>query len=42
MFGVRGEGIYLSGFVLSDLVLGVLSAVFALAVGASGLWDVDL
>jgi len=25
-----------------DLVLGVLLAVLALAVGASGLWDVDL
>ena len=33
---------YLSGFVLGDLMLGVLSAVLALAVGASGLGDVDL
>lgn len=33
---------YLSGLVLGDLVLGVLSAVLALAVGASGLWNVDL
>lgn len=33
---------YLSGLVLCDLVLGVLSAVLALAVGASGLWDVNL
>jgi hypothetical protein len=33
---------YLSGLVLRDLVLSVLSAVLALAVGASGLWDVDL
>ena len=33
---------YLSGFILRDLVLGVLPAVLALAVGASGLGDVDL
>jgi hypothetical protein len=33
---------YLSGLVLGDLVLGVLLAVSALAVGASGLWNVDL
>lgn len=33
---------YLSGLVLGDLVLGVLAAVLALAVGASSLWDVDL
>jgi hypothetical protein len=38
---VHGEA-NLSGFVLGDLVLGVLSAVLALAVGASGLRDVDL
>ena len=33
---------YLSRLVLGDLVLCVLSAVLALAVGASCLWDVDL
>ena len=33
---------YLAGLVLCDLVLGVLLAVFALAVGAAGLWNVDL
>jgi hypothetical protein len=33
---------YLSRLVLRDLVLCVLSAVLALAVGASCLWDVDL
>ena len=33
---------YLSGLVLCDLMLSVLSAVLALAIGASGLWDVDL
>ena len=33
---------YLSRLVLRDLVLCVLSAVLALAVGASGLGDVDL
>lgn len=33
---------YLSGLVLGNLVLGVLLAILALAVGASGLWDVDL
>lgn len=33
---------YLSGLVLCDLVLGVLLAVLALAVGASGLRNVDL
>lgn len=32
----------LSSLVLSDLVLGVLSAILAFAVSASGLWDVDL
>ena len=36
------EGTCLSGLVLCDFVLGVLSAVLALAVGASGFWDVDL
>jgi hypothetical protein len=40
---LRDSGsMYLSGLVLSDLVLGVLSAVLALAVGASCLWNVDL
>jgi len=34
--------VYLSGLVLCDLVLGVLPALLALAVGASGLWNVDL
>jgi hypothetical protein len=33
---------YLSGLVLGNLVLGVLAALLALAVGASGLWNVDL
>jgi hypothetical protein len=33
---------YLSRLVLRDFVLCVLSAVLALAVGASGLGDVDL
>jgi hypothetical protein len=33
---------YLAGFVLSDLVLSVLFAGFALAIGAAGLGDVDL
>lgn len=33
---------YLAGFVLGDFVLGVLLALFALAIGATGLWDVDL
>jgi hypothetical protein len=33
---------YLSGLVLGDLVLCMLSAVLALAVGASCLGDVDL
>jgi hypothetical protein len=33
---------YLSCLVLGDLVLGVLAAVLALAVGASGLGNVDL
>lgn len=33
---------YLSGLVLCDFMLGVLSAVLALAVGASGLGYVDL
>lgn len=33
---------YLASLVLGDLVLGVLLAVLALAVGASGLWNVDL
>ena len=33
---------YLSGLVLGDLVEGVLAALLALAVGLSGLWNVDL
>lgn len=33
---------YLAGLVLRDLVLGVLLAVLALAVGAAGLGNVDL
>lgn len=32
----------LASFVLRDLVLGVLLAVLAFAVGAAGLWNVDL
>lgn len=32
----------LAGFVLRDLVLGVLLAVFAFAVGPAGLWNIDL
>jgi hypothetical protein len=38
----EGGAMYLSRLVLRDLVLCVLSAVLALAVGASCLWDVDL
>jgi len=34
--------VYLAGLVLGDLVLGVLLAVPALAVGAASLWNVDL
>ena len=30
-----------TGFVLGDFVDGVFSAVFALAVGTTGLWNVD-
>lgn len=37
-----GRWLYLSGLVLGDLVLGVLAAILAFAVSASGLWDVDL
>lgn len=33
---------YLAGLVLSDLVLGVLFAIFALTVGAASLWYVHL
>ena len=33
---------YLSGLVLGDLVVGVLLAVLALAVGAASLWYVHL
>lgn len=42
--GVRDGGVvnYLSCLVLGNLVLGVLLALLTLAVGASGLWDVDL
>lgn len=41
--GGRGDaGRYFAGFVLGDFVLGVLSAVFAFAVGAAGFGDVDL
>ena len=31
-----------AGFVLRDLVLGVLFAVLAFAVGAAGFWNIDL
>ena len=41
-FGVRRRRSYLPGLVLGDFVLGVLLAVFALAIGAAGLGDVDL
>ena len=34
--------LYLAGFILCDLVLSVLLAFFALAVGATGLWYVNL
>jgi hypothetical protein len=37
-----GSASYFAGFVLCDLVLGVLLAVFALAVGAAGFGYVDL
>jgi len=40
--GGSSEEAYLAGFVLCDFMLGVLLALFALAVGAAGLWDVDL
>ena len=33
---------YLAGLVLRNLVLGVLLAVLAFAVGATSLWNVDL
>ena len=33
---------YLARFVLSDLMLSVFLAIFALAVGAAGLWYVHL
>jgi hypothetical protein len=36
------NGLYLAGLVLRDFVLGVLSAILALAVCASGLGNVDL
>ena len=45
--GVRVNGMYLSedasltSFVLGDFVDGVFSAVFAFAVGTTGLWNVD-
>lgn len=35
-------GTNLAGFVLCDLVLSVLLAILTLAVGATGLWNVDL
>jgi hypothetical protein len=38
----EGCSLYLSGLILGHLVLCVLSAVLALTVGASCLWDVDL
>ena len=34
--------LYLAGFILCDLVLGMLLAFFALAVGATGLGYVNL
>ena len=37
-----GEQRSLSGLVLGDLVLGVLAALLALAVGVAGLGNVDL
>lgn len=36
-----GRGTHLAGFVLCDFMLGVLLAVFALAVGAARFGDVD-
>ena len=38
----RGGLLYLAGFVLSDLVICMLLAVLALAVGAASLWNVHL
>lgn len=37
-----GERAYLASFILSDLVLGMLFAVFALAIGAPCFRNVDL
>ena len=42
MNGGGGEETNLAGFVLCDFVLGVLLAIPTLAVGAAGLWNVDL
>lgn len=39
--GYLSEDTRFTGFVLSDLVDGVFSAVFALAVGTASLWNVD-
>ena len=36
-----GSGKYLSGFVLCDFMLGVFLALFALAVGAAGFWNLE-
>ena len=38
----RGGEMYFAGFVLRDLVVGVLLAVLALAVGTASLGDVHL
>jgi hypothetical protein len=38
----RDQQSYLAGLVLCDLVLRVLLAVLALAIGPSGFWNVDL
>jgi len=42
MVQMHGERAYLASLVLRDLVLSVLLAVLALAVGAAGLGNVDL
>lgn len=42
VFVCSGHNPYLASLVLGDLVLGVLLAVLALAVGSSGLGYVDL
>ena len=41
MEGDGENGMYLSGFVLCDFVLGVFLALFALAVGAAGFGNLD-